>query len=487
MQEHGSPPESVVRERPVIPDALAERYASTPMVMVWSPEANVVQERQFWIAVMRAQSQLGVPIPAEAIDAYERVIYQVDLGSMRRREFKTRHDVMARLEEFNFLAGYDFAHKAMTSRDLTDNVEGKKIKDGLVIVRDRSVATLARLGNLAVKYADVPIAARTHNVPAQPTLLGKKFANAGEQLLFAFEDLENLIARYPLRGIKGPVGTQADQLQLLGDPDKVMALEKAIAEQLGFAHVMGSVGQVYPRSLDYKVVSTLMQLVAGPSDLAMSMRLMAGNDQMTEGFKEGQVGSSGMPHKMNARSGERMFALTKVLGGYVNMATGLIGNQWNEGDVSDSVIRRVMLPDSFFAADGLLQTSMTILDECGFYPKVIQAELDKYHPFLTTTRILNALQKRGMGRNEAHAILKEHSTKQARRMREEGTQENTLFDLYAGDERLGMTRAEIDDIVGDPSAYVGRAPEQIADFAAQVHGVVSKYLEAATYIPEPIL
>ncbi|MBK5223519.1 MAG: adenylosuccinate lyase, partial [Acidimicrobiia bacterium] len=269
---------------------------------IWSPERKIVLERQLWIAVLRAQRDLGVPVPDGVIEAYEAVVHQVDLASIEARDRITKHDVKARIEEFSALAGHELIHRGMTSRDLTENVEQLQVRLGLELVRDRLVTVAVRLAERAVEHRDTVITGRSHNVPAQATTLGKRFANAAEEVLVALGRVDDLLARYPLRGIKGPVGTQQDQLDVLGDATKVAALESSVAEHLGFDRVLGAVGQVYPRSLDLDVVSALVQASAGPSSLATSIRLMAGHDLVTEGFQPGQVGSSAMPHKMNTRS-----------------------------------------------------------------------------------------------------------------------------------------------------------------------------------------
>ena len=358
----------------------------------------MVLERRLWLAVLAAQRDLGVDVPDGVVEAYEKVVDHVDLDSIRRREAVTRHDVKARIEEFSALAGHEHVHKGMTSRDLTENVEQLQVRQRLALLRDRAVAALARLAALATEHADLVMAGRSHNVAAQATTLGKRFASAAEELLVAVERLEELIERYPLRGIKGPVGTAQDQLDLLdGDVDKLAQLEQRVAEHLGFARVLTSVGQVYPRSLDLDVVSALVQLAAGPSTLATTIRLMAGQELATEGFQAGQVGSSAMPHKMNTRSCERVNGLAVVLRGYLSMVGELAGDQWNEGDVSCSVVRRVALPDAFFAADGLFETFLTVLDEFGAYPAVARRELDRYLPFLATTKVLMAAVRAGVG------------------------------------------------------------------------------------------
>jgi len=474
--------------KPAVPDVLAARYASPQLVRLWAPEQKIVLERRLWIAVLRAQRDLGVDVPDGVIEAYERAVDRIDLDSIAARERVTRHDVKARIEEFNAVAGHEHIHKGMTSRDLTENVEQLQIRASLELLRERTVAALARLADRAAAHADLVMAGRSHNVAAQATTLGKRFASAADELLIAFERLEELIARYPLRGIKGPVGTAQDQLDLLdGDAEKLAALERRVAEHLGFTRVLTSVGQVYPRSLDFDVLSTLVQLAAGPSSLATTIRLMAGNELVTEGFQAGQVGSSAMPHKMNTRSSERINGLAVVLRGYLSMVGELAGDQWNEGDVACSVVRRVALPDAFFAADGLFETFLTVLDEFGAFPAVIQRELDRYLPFLATTKILMAAVRRGVGRETAHEVIREHAVATALEMREKGASGNDLFERLAADGRLGLGAEDLAELVSDPVSFTGAASAQVRAVVRKVEDIVARHPEAASYTPAPIL
>jgi adenylosuccinate lyase len=362
------------------------------------------------------------------------------------------------------------------------------------------VAALTRLARLASEHQSLVVAGRSHNVAAQATTLGKRFASVAEEMLLALERLENLLARYPLRGIKGPVGTAQDQLDLLsdaggtggsggsGDAASALAeLEHRVAQHLGFERVLTSVGQVYPRSLDFDVVSTLVQVVAGPSNLATTVRLMAGNELVTEGFRPGQVGSSAMPHKMNTRSCERVNGLAVVLRGHLSMVGELAGDQWNEGDVSCSVVRRVALPGAFYAADGLFQTFLTVLDEFGAFPAVAQRELDRYLPFLATTKVLMAAVRQGVGRETAHEAIKDHAVAVALRMREQGAEHNDLFERLAGDPRLGLSRADLDALVAEPLTFTGAAVEQVQEVVRRVEAVAARYPEAASYSPAAIL
>jgi hypothetical protein len=470
-----------------IANVLANRYASAELVDLWSAETKIILERQLWIAVLKAQRDLGVDVPAEAIAAYENVIDKVDLESIANREKITRHDVKARIEEFNALAGYEQVHKGMTSRDLTENVEQLQVYRSLELIRTKAITVALRIAERATEYDTLVMAGRSHNVAAQATTLGKRFASAAEELLVAIERIENLIERYPLRGIKGPMGTAQDMLDLMGgDETKLAELESRIATHLGFARVFDSVGQVYPRSLDFDALSTLVQLGAGPSSLAHTIRLMAGNETVTEGFKEGQVGSSAMPHKMNARSCERVGGLQVILRGYLTMAADLSGQQWNEGDVFCSVIRRVALPDAFFALDGMFETFLTVLAEFGAFPAMIDRELERYLPFLATTRILMAAVRVGVGRETAHEVIKENAVAVALNMRENGGEQD-LIDRLAADDRLPLTKQQLDDALADRHAFIGAAESQTHRVIDRVRALVAQYPQAADYVPGEIL
>ena len=297
----------------------------------------------------------------------------------------------------------------MTSRDLTENVEQLQVRQSLALLRDRAVAALARLARLAAEHETTVMAGRSHNVAAQATTLGKRFATVADEMLVALERVEELLARYPLRGIKGPMGTAQDMLDLLdGDADQARRarvagrraprLRPGADQRRPGLPARPSTSTSSPRWCSWS---------PAPSNLATTIRLMAGHELVTEGFAEGQVGSSAMPHKMNTRSCERVNGLAVVLRGHLSMVGELAGDQWNEGDVSCSVVRRVALPDAFFAADGLFQTFLTVLDEFGAFPAVIQRELDRYLPFLATTKVLMAAVRNGVGREAAHEAIKE--------------------------------------------------------------------------------
>jgi adenylosuccinate lyase len=479
-------PSDPVPNEPVL-NVLAERYASAAMKDVWSQRGRVHLERDFWIAVMKAQSDLGVPIPAEAIKDYERVKSRIDLESIARRERVTLHDVKARIEEFSELAKRQFIHLGLTSRDLTENVEQLQIFQSLKIVRRKAAAALIVLARRAEEYRDLMITGRTHNVPAQPTTLGKRLSMFGQEMLIALDRLEGLIERYPVRGLKGAVGTQLDQLTLLGGrADKVANLESRVLKHLGIPASLGNVGQVYPRGLDFEVVSALHQVGAAAASFATTMRLMAGAGLLTEGFQEGQVGSSSMPHKANARNCERICGFSTILAGYVTMTGTLAGDQWNEGDISCSVVRRVALPDAFFAIDGSLETLLTVLEQMEAFPSAIAQENERNLPFLATTTILMESVKRGAGRETAHEAIKEHSLAAVKAMRS-GTAGADLLDRLAGDKRIGLGKKALLAILAESARFVGAAPNQVDVFVAEVRPLAKRVKGAADYRPARLL
>jgi adenylosuccinate lyase len=451
----------------ITPNVLATRYATKEMVAIFDPVNKIINERKFWITILKLQQKAGLPITDGDVAAYEKVIEKVDLASIDKREMKTRHDVKARIEEFNALAGVEKIHIGLTSRDLTENIELIQIKAGLELIEYRILQTLFLLSEKISKYEKTYMVGRSHNVAAQVTTLGKRFASCAEELLFAQTALNELIARLPLRGIKGPVGTSQDAVDAMGKD--FANLEKSIANEFGFENTWASVGQIYPRSVDFEVVSKLLQIASAPSSMATTIRLMAGSGLVSEGFKAGQVGSSAMPHKMNSRSSERINGMMVLLRGYNTMAADLAGDQWNEGDVSCSVVRRVVIPDSFYVLDGLLHTFMTILQEFGASEEKIKAELDEQLPLLATTKLLMECVKAGMGREKAHQVIKKHSTITAPR---------ELFAAIAGEKEFPLSLEQMNKLIQNPSDFAGLSIEQtkkVKDMIkSQINGKISK-------------
>ena len=470
-------------------NVLANRYASEDMRAIWSAEGRILLERDLWIAVMKGQHDLGLSgISEKTIAAYEAVKTKVDLESIRKREEVTHHDVKARIDEFCALAGEEQIHRGMTSRDLTENVEQLQIYRSMELTAKKAAACVLKLSELAKTYRDTLLVARTHNVAAQPTTLGRRFAMYGEELTYSLEKLESVIAKYPARGLKGPVGTKVDQFTLFdGDEERVNAIERKVLAYLGIWNSLRETGQIYPRSLDLEVVGVLVQLAAAPANFSTTLRLMAGQELASEGFAKGQVGSSAMPHKMNAKSCERICGLRVVLNGHLTMAADLSGVQWNEGDVSCSVVRRVMLPDAFFAIDGVLDTFLSILGQMEVYKSMIEQETRRYLPFIATTTILMEATKAGAGRETAHEAIKEHAVVVARELKSGAIKENDLIDRLAKDSRLMLSKERIEKLVYDNKNLVGLAREQVDDYVKEARRVGERYPSAASYVPGTVL
>jgi len=443
----------------VIPNVLANRYATKEMVAIFDPVNKIIAERKFWITILRLQKAGGLSITDSDIASYEKVVEKVDLASIEKRERANRHDVKARIEEFNSLAGLEKIHIGLTSRDLTENIELIAIKDGLKLVRRKTLETLFLLEKSITKYEKTYIVGRSHNVAAQVTTLGKRFATCAQELLFSLTSLEELIARLPLRGLKGPVGTGQDQIATLGSIKALNKLEEKLAKEYGFENTLSSVGQIYPRSIDFEVVSKLLQIASAPSSMATTIRLMSGFGLVSEGFKSGQVGSSAMPHKMNARSSERINGMMVLLRGYATMAADLAGDQWNEGDVSCSVVRRVVIPDAFYTIDGLLHTFMTVLTEFGIYEENINKELAEQLPFLATSQILTELVKKGMGREIAHELIKKHATT---------TTASNFFNALVSERDFPLSINELNNLIKDPASFAGSAIAQTREVTDEI-------------------
>jgi adenylosuccinate lyase len=453
----------------ITPNVLATRYATKEMVAIFDPINKIIAERKFWITILKLQKKAGLPITDGDISAYEKVITNVDLASIEAREKRTRHDVKARIEEFNDLAKCEKIHIGMTSRDLTENIELIMIRDGLNLIRKRTLETLFLLEKNITKYEKTYITGRSHNVAAQVTTLGKRFASCAQELLFSLSALDELINRLPLRGLKGPVGSGQDGISTLGSVKELEKLEAAIEKEFDFENTLTSVGQIYPRSIDFEVVSKVLQIAAAPSSMATTIRLMAGSNLASEGFKAGQVGSSAMPHKMNSRSSERINGMMVLLRGYTTMAADLAGDQWNEGDVSCSVVRRVVIPDAFYVADGLLHTFMTILTEFGIFEDNINKELQEQLPFLATTKILISCVKAGMGREAAHEVIKKHATTNTA---------SNFFKALSADKDFPLDLNQLTELIKNPADFAGSAIEQsqqVADLIRKAtKGEISK-------------
>jgi len=434
---------------------LADRYASREMREFWSREYKIVLERDLWISVLKSQKLLGLDVTDECIQKYEASKRIIDLASIDQRETKTQHDVKARIEEFNSLAGFQQIHIGMTSRDVTENVEILQIKVSLELVQSKSKSLLTTLAKFAETYAEVPLVARTHNVPAQLSTLGRRFSTWIEEFMFSLQHLDELMKRLPLKGIKGAIGTSQDLHDLFGIDATI--IERNLMAEIDFHNSLIAPAQIYPRSIDYEIISTFVQLASAPSNIATNIRLMSGLGILSEGMKDGQTGSSAMPHKVNARLSERVNGLTALLKGHALMLQELVGNQWNEGDVSCSVVRRVALADAFYSIDAILDTMIRIIKRLEVFPEVLDREVRENLPFLISSQIMNALVKKGLGREDAHSIVKKCSLVAAENFRKTG--ENNLIDLITKDSQIPLKHEDLAPLL-NPSDLTSMAIKQ---------------------------
>jgi len=462
---------------------LRNRYASASMREIWSTENKVSLERKLWIAVMKSQKKIGVDIPEEAIRAYEEVAGVINLQSMELRERVLRHDVKARIEEFSELAGFELIHLGMTSRDLTENVELYQLKNSLELTRDKVMALLSRFASRSEEFVNIPIVGRTHNVPAQVTTLGRRFASWAEELLFSLKHLNELVTRLPMRGIKGALGTSTDLMALAGED--FGSIDQSASELFGFQDNLGASSQIYPRSIDLEVLAVLNQIAATPSNMAINIRLMSGFGLLSEGFEGAQTGSSAMPHKINPRLSERVNSLTIALKGFLTMINEISGNQWNEGDVSCSAVRRIALPGAFFAIDGILDTSIFILDSINVHEENIAQELDRFLPVLLSSRLLVLAVKSGVGREVAHEQIKNHV-----RLAEIDFKEgkgNTFLQRVIEDRLLKIEAKDIAALLQNPIELAGAAKIQTVEIVNQIRSLIKSHPTAFSYKPVSVI
>jgi adenylosuccinate lyase len=439
------------------------------MQNIWSAETKALKERELWIAVMRAQAKLGLDISTEVIAAYEGVKTKIDLDNIERREAELKHDVKARIEEFNALAGHQKIHLGLTSRDVTENIEGWQIKKSLELTLSSSAQLLEELAKKIENYSDLAIVGRTHNVPAQLTTLGRRFASWGEEFLIALEILETLHANYRIKGIKGAIGTGSDLKAL--HSEKWLEVERAVAGELGIEETLIAPSQIYPRSLDFQVVASLYQLAAPIASIAINIRLMAGIGLLSEGKAGGQVGSSAMPHKDNPRLSERVNGLFILLKGYLTMVSEISGNQWNEGDVSESVVRRVALADTFYTIDAILRSMKKILSELQVNESAISRELDRELEYLLSSKVLLKAVEKGMGRESAHSLILESATESR------SSSSESFFELLAKNKELGLSLSELEALKSNPGEHLGDASKQAQQVLKLVRTQISALKE----------
>jgi len=460
---------------------LVERFATKAMVEVWSPQRKFSTWRRCWIALAEAEQALGLDISDAQIQEMRDHADSIDFEKARAYEQKTRHDVMAHIHAFGDVAplAKPIIHLGATSCYVGDNTDLILIRDALNIVLAKAVAVLGKLKAFALEYKDLPTLGYTHFQPAQAVTVGKRASLWMQDLLFDIENLERERARLRCRGVKGTTGTQASFMELFeGNSEKLSRLDQLVAERLGFERSYAVTGQTYPRKVDTQVLSVLSGLGESVHKWATDMRLLQNMKEIEEPFESTQVGSSAMAYKRNPMRCERACALARFL--MVSPMHGAFtsATQWFERTLDDSAIRRLSLPEAFLAADAILNLYLNVMEAPKVYPKVIEKHLRAELPFMATENIIMAGVKRGGDRQELHEVIRKHAHAAAAQVKEHGL-ENDLLDRLAADPAIGMTRAEIDDLL-DLRAFVGRAPDQVVVFVeTEVDPVLDRHADRA--------
>ncbi len=444
---------------------LVERVATKEMTTLWSAQRKFSTWRRCWIALAEAEQELGLDITDEQIAEMRAAVDDIDFEKAQQYERETRHDVMAHIHTFGEAApkARPIIHLGATSCYVGDNTDLILLREGIELLLGKTVGVLSRLKDFALQWKDLPTLGFTHYQPAQVVTVGKRACLWAQDILFDAEDLEALLERLRCRGVKGTTGTQASFLELFdGDSDKVRQLDQLVAERLGFSRSYAVTGQTYPRKVDTHILRVLAGIGESVHKFGTDMRLLQNMKQVEEPFEKSQVGSSAMAYKRNPMRCERACGLARFLMAAPLHSSFTTATQWFERTLDDSAIRRLSLPESFLAADGILNLYLNVMENPKVYPKVIEKQLQAELPFMATENVIMEGVKRGGDRQELHEVIRTHSQAAAARVKEEGA-DNDLLDRLANEPAIGMTRAELNDVL-DVRKFVGRAPEQVVEF-----------------------
>jgi adenylosuccinate lyase len=459
---------------------LSSRYASEEMQYIFSPDKKFSTWRRLWVALARAEMELGLPVTQEQVDELEAHITDIDYEKAAQWEKKLRHDVMAHVHTYGELCpkAKPIIHLGATSCYVGDNTDVILMREGLELVRDKVVRVLAHLADFADKYKALPTLGFTHFQAAQLVTVGKRATLWMNELLMDMEEIEHRISTLALLGSKGTTGTQASFLELFeGDHEKVRLLEEKIAKEMGFTAVVPVSGQTYSRKLDYNVVSTLAGVAQSASKFATDLRLLCHLKEVEEPFEKNQIGSSAMPYKRNPMRCERICSLARYVIVDVGNPAATTATQWFERTLDDSANKRLSVPEAFLAVDAILNIWANVASGLVVHPKVIEKHVLEELPFMASENILMDAVKRGGDRQELHERIRVLSQEAGYHVKELGLA-NNLIDLMAADPAFGMTKEELSAHL-NPAAYIGRCPEQVEEFlAGEVAPVLEKYAGA---------
>ncbi len=448
---------------------LSERYASKAMLELWSPRMRHGLWRRLWLALAESEQRLGVPIPDEAIAQMRAHLDDIDFEAVAVYERRFRHDVMAHVHAFGDAApaAHKFIHLGATSAFVTDNADLILMRRGLRLLQGRVVRTLRVLAAFAREWRSEPTLGYTHIQPAQPTTVGKRATLWMQDLVLDLADLDHRIATLPCRGVKGTTGTQASFLEIFeGDHAKVRELDRLVTAAIGFNHSIPVSGQTYSRKLDAQVLGVVSGIAASASKFSADIRMLQAFGEMEEPFERDQIGSSAMAYKRNPMRSERIAALARFVGTLEPNANQTHAVQFFERTLDDSANRRLAIPESFLATDAILGLMENIASGLEVHPARIRRRLMDELPFMATEELIVRAVRAGGNRQDVHERIRQHSIAAARAVKDEGVP-NDLLDRIAADASFSMTREELEGTM-DPHRFVGRAPEQVDEFLAEV-------------------
>ena len=466
---------------------LSSRYSGKEMKYIFSPDMKFRTWRKLWIALAESEMELGLPVTQAQIDELKEHQEDINYDVAVEREKLVRHDVMSHVYAYGQQCpnAKGIIHLGATSCYVGDNTDIIIMNEALKVVRNKLVTVIRNLSKFADEYKALPTLGFTHFQPAQPTTVGKRATLWIQDLLLDLEDVEYQLSKAKLLGSKGTTGTQASFLELFeGDHEKCKALDKKIAEKMGYKGCFAVSGQTYSRKVDSQFLNILAGIAQSASKFSNDIRLLQHLKEVEEPFEKNQIGSSAMAYKRNPMRSERIGSLSRyvmvdVLNGYFTSAT-----QWFERTLDDSANKRLSVPEAFLAIDGILNLYANVADGLVVYPKVIESRLRKELPFMATENIMmDAVKYRGADRQVLHEKIRQHSMEASKVIKEQGG-ENDLLERIANDEAFGVTLEDLEKIL-QPEKYTGRAKEQTEDFLnEEVKPVLEKYNDLEDEKPE---
>lgn len=458
---------------------LCSRYASNEMQYIFSPDKKFTTWHRLWIALAKAEMQLGLPVTQEQIDEMEQNKDTVDYEYAAEMEKKLRHDVMAHVHAFGRQCpkAMPIIHLGATSCFVGDNTDIIIMREGLELIKRELVNVIYRLSAFADKYKDVPTLGFTHFQPAQLTTVGKRATLWINDLLLDLDEVEYRINSLKLLGSKGTTGTQASFLELFdGDHDKCLELERLIAKEMGFNSCVPVSGQTYSRKTDAAVLATLSGIAQSAGKFATDLRLLSHLKELEEPFESNQIGSSAMPYKRNPMRCERICSLSRYVIADAQNPAYTAYNQWFERTLDDSANKRISVPEAFLAVDAILNIYLNVASGIRVYEKVIEKHISEELPFMATENIMMDAVKKGGNRQELHERIRVHSIAAGAVVKEEGLS-NDLIERITSDPLFGLAEEEITANL-DAHRYIGRSPEQVTEFIkSEVNPVVSRYAQ----------